>query len=114
MIGLAGVDIPVWAVRKLIASSINVIVQVSRLPGGKRKVVTVAEVTGMEGETYSMHELFEFVQQGVDNDQVVTGHFRATGIRPRCLNKLKARGINISPELFAERILRTNKPGIRS
>jgi pilus assembly protein CpaF len=109
MIGLAGVDIPVWAVRKLIASSINVIVQVSRLPGGKRKVVTVAEVTGMEGEIYSMQELFEFVQQGVDNDQVVIGHFRATGIRPRCLNKLKTRGVTLSPELFAERILRTQK-----
>jgi pilus assembly protein CpaF len=109
MIGLAGVDIPVWAVRKLIASSINVIVQVSRMPGGKRKVVTVAEVTGMEGEIYSMQELFEFVQQGVDNDQVVIGHFRGTGIRPRCLNKLKARGVNVAPELFAERILRTKK-----
>jgi pilus assembly protein CpaF len=108
MIGLAGVDVPVWAVRKLIASSINVIVQVSRLPGGKRKVVTVAEVTGMEGDVYSMQELFEFVQQGVDNDQVV-GQFRATGIRPRCLNKLKARGVTVSAELFSERILRTQK-----
>lgn len=109
MIGLAGVDIPVWAVRKLIAASINVIVQVSRVPGGKRKIVTVAEVTGMEGEVFSMQELFEFVQQGVDNDGVVTGQFRATGIRPRCLNKLKARGVVLSPELFAERVLRTKK-----
>jgi pilus assembly protein CpaF len=109
MIGLAGVDIPVWAVRRLIASSINIIVQVSRLPGGKRKIVTVTEVTGMEGDVFSMQELFEYVQQGVDQDQVVTGHFRATGIRPRCLSKLKARGVHLSPELFTERILRTKR-----
>jgi pilus assembly protein CpaF len=105
MIGLAGVDIPVWAVRKLIASSVNLIVQVARLAGGRRKVVTVSEIVGMEGEVLSMHDLFEFVQTGMDADKVVTGHFRATGIRPRCLNKLQVRGANLTPQLFTERIL---------
>jgi pilus assembly protein CpaF len=114
LIGLAGVEIPVWAVRKLIASSINLVVQVSRLPGGKRKVVTISEVTGMEGDVFSMQELFEFVQQGVDNDQVVTGFFKATGIRPRCLNKLKIRGANLPVEMFAERQLRPQKARERS
>jgi pilus assembly protein CpaF len=105
MIGLAGVDLPVWAVRRLIASSVNLIVQVARLAGGKRKVVTVSEIVGMEGEVLSMHDLFEFVQTGMDADKTVTGHFRATGIRPRCLNKLQVRGANVTPQLFAERIL---------
>jgi pilus assembly protein CpaF len=105
MIGLAGVDIPVWALRKLIAASVHLIVQVARLPGGRRKVVTVSEIAGMEGEVVSMHELFEFVQTGLDADQGVTGYFRATGIRPRCLTKLQARGANVTPQLFTERIL---------
>jgi pilus assembly protein CpaF len=109
MIGLDGVEITVLAVRKLIASSINLVVQVSRLAGGKRKVVTIAEITGMEGEVFSMQELFEFVQTGIDKDQVVVGHFRATGIRPRCLSILKARGAAVPVELFAERVLRPQK-----
>jgi pilus assembly protein CpaF len=109
MIGLAGVDTPVWALRKLIASSVNVIVQVARLPGGKRKVVTVSEITGMEGEIVSMHELFEFVHTGMDADQVVTGHFRATGIRPRCLNKLQMRDASMTSQFFIERILQVRR-----
>jgi pilus assembly protein CpaF len=105
MIGLAGVDIPVWAVRKLIGASVNIIVQVARLAGGKRRIVTVSEIVGMEGEIVSMHDLFEFVQTGMDADQAVTGHFRATGIRPRCLNKLLVRGASLTPQHFTERIL---------
>jgi pilus assembly protein CpaF len=105
MIGLSGADIPVWAIRKLIATSVNLVVQVSRVPGGKRKVVTVSEIVGMEGDVVSMHELFEFVQTGVNPDQVVEGHFRATGIRPLCLKKLQSRGVRMPPELFMERRL---------
>jgi pilus assembly protein CpaF len=109
MIGLAGVEIPAWAVRKLVASSVNLIVQIARLPGGLRKVVAVAEITGMEGEVVSMHELFQFVQTGVDADQVVVGCFRATGNRPQCLKKLQSRGAKVTAQLFAERILPTQK-----
>jgi pilus assembly protein CpaF len=109
MIGLAGLNLPLWAIRKLMASSVNLIVQVSRLPGGKRKIVTIAEITGMEGDTVSMHDIFQYVQTGVDTANVVEGYFCATGIRPQCLNKLRIRGANLPIELFAERQLQTQK-----
>jgi pilus assembly protein CpaF len=107
IIGLAGLNLPIWAIRRLIASSVTLIVQVSRLPGGKRKIVTIAEITGMEGETVSMHDLFEYVQTGVDESQVVQGYFRATGIRPQCLHKLMVRGAKLPVDMFADRRLQT-------
>jgi pilus assembly protein CpaF len=107
MIGLAGLNLPIWAIRRLTASSVTLIVQASRLPGGKRKIVTIAEIAGMEGETVSMHDLFEYVQTGVDESGVVEGYFRATGIRPQCLNKLTVRGAKLPVELFADRRLHT-------
>jgi pilus assembly protein CpaF len=109
MIGLAGVDVSVWAIRKLVVSSINLIVQLARLPGGKRKIVAISEITGMEGEVLSMHELFEFVQTGIDAHGAAQGHFRATGIRPKCLPKLNARGASVPVQLFAERVLQSTQ-----
>jgi pilus assembly protein CpaF len=109
MLGLAGAEIAPWAIRRLMATTVNLVVQVARLPGGRRKVTTISEITGMEGEILSMHELFEFVQTGVDLDQGVAGFFRATGIRPRCLSKLQARGQAVTPQQFAERNLPTQK-----
>jgi pilus assembly protein CpaF len=109
MVALSGTDIQTWAVRRLVATSVNLIVQVARLAGGRRKVVNISEITGMEGDIVSMHTLFEFVQTGVDNELATVGHFRATGIRPHFLKKLQARGANLKPELFAERVLRVQK-----
>jgi pilus assembly protein CpaF len=109
MIGLAGLNLPIWAIRRLLASSVTLIVQISRYPGGKRKVATIAEITGMEGETVSMHDIFEYVQTGVDEAQVVQGYFRATGIRPQCLHKLAVRGAKVPVELFADRRLQTKR-----
>jgi pilus assembly protein CpaF len=111
MIGLAGVEIPVWAVRRLVASSVNLVVHVARLPGGRRKVVTISEITGMEGDVISMQDLFEFVQTGIAGDQAAVGYFRATGIRPRCLGRLQVRGTDVTPKLFTERVLQTQKNG---
>jgi pilus assembly protein CpaF len=110
MIGLAGLDLPIWAIRRLIASSVTLIVQIARLPGGKRKIVTIAEITGMEGETVSMHNLFEYIQTGIDESHVVEGYFRATGIRPQCLHKLMVRGAKLPVEMFADRQLQTQRP----
>jgi pilus assembly protein CpaF len=107
IIGLAGLNLPIWAIRRLIASSVTLIVQVSRLAGGKRKIVTIAEITGMEGETVSMHDLFEYVQTGIDQSQVVEGYFRATGIRPQCLHKMMVRGAKLPVDMFADRRLQT-------
>jgi pilus assembly protein CpaF len=105
MMGLAGVEIPVWAVRKLIAASVTLIVQVARLVGGSRKIVTISEITGMEGEVVTMHNLFEFVQTGVGRQTGVEGFFRATGIRPHCLNRLNISGADMPVEMFSQRRL---------
>ena len=108
---LWGMNLQPWAVRKLIAASINVVVQVSRLPGGKRRITSIAEVTGMEGDTISMHEIFSFVQTGVHATAGAEGYFSATGIRPQFLNRLKVRGADLPNELFIER--RLNSPNGR-
>jgi pilus assembly protein CpaF len=103
IVGLAGMDLPAWAIRKLIASCINLVIQVSRLPGGKRKITSITEVTGMEGDTIAMHEIFSYVQTGMNTALGAEGYLSATGIRPNLLHKLKVRGADLPPELFAER-----------
>jgi pilus assembly protein CpaF len=108
MVGMAGFDMPIWVIRRQIASSINVIVQAARLMGGARKITRIAEVTGMEGEVISMHDLFEFVQTGLDERRMAQGQFRATGMRPECLPKLEACGAGLAPEMFERR--RLNAP----
>jgi pilus assembly protein CpaF len=105
LMGMSGLDIPMWAVRKLIASSVQLVVQVARVAGGRRKVTAIAEVTGMESDVISMHELFVYSQTGVDADLASVGCFRSTGNRSHFLNRLQARGAAVSPQLFAERIL---------
>jgi pilus assembly protein CpaF len=105
--GLAGLDLPTWAVRKLIASSIGLVVQVTRQPGGKRKITSIAEITGMEGETVTMHEIFAFVHTGMNSAHGAEGHFTATGIRPQFLHKLKVRGAELPIEMFIERRLQS-------
>jgi pilus assembly protein CpaF len=103
IVGLAGMDLPSWAVRKLIASCINVIIQASRLPGGKRKITSITEITGMEGDTIAMHEIFTYVQTGMNLAHGAEGYLSATGIRPNLLNKLRVRGADLPTELFTER-----------
>ena len=105
MVGMAGFDLPIWTIRQQIASAIDIVVQVARLTGGPRKVVRISEITGMEGDVMSMHDLFEFRQTGLDEERRAQGHFSATGIRPVCLDKLEAAGVKIPVELFEQRIL---------
>jgi pilus assembly protein CpaF len=105
MVGMTGFDIPIWVIRKQVASSINVIIQVQRLIGGKRKIVKITEVTGMEGDVLSMHDIFEFVQTGVDEHRAAEGFFRTTGMRPECLAKLNASGMGLPVEMFERRTL---------
>jgi pilus assembly protein CpaF len=103
IVGLAGMDLPAWAVRKLIAGCISLVIQASRLPGGKRKITSITEITGMEGDTIAMHDIFSFVQTGMNSALGAEGYLSATGIRPVLLNKLKVRGADLPIELFAER-----------
>ncbi|MBI1916727.1 MAG: CpaF family protein [Planctomycetes bacterium] len=109
MVGMCGFDLPIWVIRKQIASAIHIIVQVSRLLGGARKVVKISEVVGMEGDNIVMHDLFVFKQTGVDDNRRAQGYFHTTGIRPNCLERLASLGCPLPYDLFERRIL---NPGL--
>jgi pilus assembly protein CpaF len=100
MIGMSGIDIPARSARAQIASAIDVAVQVARLADGRRKLVSLSELTGMEGEVVTMQEIFRFRQTGVSAEGLVQGKFEAAGIRPRFLDQVMAHGINLSADLF--------------
>ena len=105
LVGMAGFDLPIWVIRRQIASAIHIIVQVTRLMGGARKVVKISEVTGMEGDNLVMHDLFVFKQTGVDDRKVAQGFFQSTGIRPQCFERLGAQGAAVPIEMFERRVL---------
>jgi pilus assembly protein CpaF len=100
MVLMAGMDLPLRAVREQIASAFDLIVHLDRLVDGNRKVVQISEVQGMEGDIIVMQDIFRFVQTGVQNGRV-QGHFTATGVRPKFMAKLEAAGIFMSPTIFA-------------
>lgn len=100
MVGLAGVNVVQKALRQQIISGLSVIIQVARLSDGRRKIISIQEITGMEGDMITMQEIFCFEQTGVAPDGTVLGHFRATGIRPRFADKLQARGAPLADYLF--------------
>ena len=102
MISMAGLDIPDKAIRQQIASAIQIIIQVSRLADGSRRVTSVQEITGMEADTLTMQEIFCFNQTGIDQSGRVLGHFGATGIRPRWSERIVAFGIDLEAGLFGE------------
>jgi pilus assembly protein CpaF len=105
MIAMAGFDIPLRALRTQVAAAIQIVIQAKRLPGGKRKVISVSEITGMEGEQIQMHDIFLFEQTGAAPDGHAQGQFLATGIRPRSADRIEARGLKLPTEMFARRIL---------
>ncbi|MCB2193549.1 MAG: CpaF family protein, partial [Deltaproteobacteria bacterium] len=100
MISMAGLEIPDKAIRQQIASAIQIVIQVSRLADGSRRVSSVQELTGMEGETLTMQEIFRFQQTGLDERGRVVGHFGPTGIRPRWSDRITAFGIDLGADLF--------------
>ena len=100
MISMAAPGLPTKAMRQQISSAIGVVVQVSRLTDGKRKLVSIQEVTGMEGDIITMQEIFSFRQTGLDADAAVQGYFSATGVRPRFSERLGNFGITIPDKLF--------------
>lgn len=100
MIGMSGIDISPRSARNQIASAINLVIQVARLADGHRRVVSVQEITGMEGETITMQEIFRYRITGRSDDGAVLGHFEATGLRPRLLGEAQAYGISLPSELF--------------
>jgi pilus assembly protein CpaF len=100
MLGMTGMPMTVQSIRSQISSAIDVIVQLTRLSDGKRKVTAVSEVTGMEGEIIQMQDIYRFVRTGMDGNGNIEGHFEATGIRPRFLEDLKAMGIEFPGSYF--------------
>ena len=102
MIGMAAtMSIP--SIRSQIASGIQLILQLQRMPDGRRRVTSIAEVTGMEGDMIQMQEIFGFVREGVDDRNQVVGQFRASGVRPRFLTELKNQGIEVPGQAFDPR-----------
>ena len=100
MVGMAGMPMSQMSIRGQIASAITVIVQVERLHDGSRKLVSVSEITGMEGDVVQMQELMKFQKMGVDDQGRVKGLFRSTGIRPRFLERIAELGFEIPGEIF--------------
>ena len=100
MIGMSGVDIPARSARAQIASAVNVVIQVGRLADGRRKLLSLSELTGMEGEVVTMQDIFRYRQTGVSADGQILGRFEATGIRPRFLDHVETHGITLSSDLF--------------
>src|SRR5947209_7910750 len=100
MIGMAGLPMSQLSIRGQIAAAVRMIVQLQRMADGKRRVTSVAEITGMEGDIIQMQEIFKYVRTGTGPDNTVIGHFQATGVRPRFLNDLIAMGIKIPGSYF--------------
>ena len=100
MIGMSGIDIPARYARSQISSAIQIVIQLSRMNDGRRKVVSISELTGMEGEIITMQEIYHFRHTGMGTDGQVQGRFEATGIRPRFLDQVAAQGLKLPADLF--------------
>ena len=96
---MAGMDLPVRAIREQIASAVDLIIQQQRLRDGSRRVINITEVQGMEGDVIVMSDIFSFEQQGMEHDKVV-GKLKPTGIRPKFYERIEATGIQLSPDIF--------------
>ncbi|MEJ7575692.1 MAG: CpaF family protein [Pyrinomonadaceae bacterium] len=99
MIQMTGMRLSDHAMRQQIASAVNLVIQVARLTDGTRRITSISEITGMEGETVTMQEIFQYERTGIDREGKVIGRFRATGIRPRFAERLKAYGMQL-PAIF--------------
>jgi len=100
MVSMANLNIPERAVRYQIASAVHAVVQIARLSDGTRKVITISEITGMDGDFLAMQDIFVFERTGVDENGKVRGAFRATGVRPQFAERLASAGLRLRPALF--------------
>jgi pilus assembly protein CpaF len=100
MVAMTGMNLPERSVRQQVASALTIVVQCSRLSDGTRKVVSISEITGMEENVISMHEIFTFARKGIGPNGRVIGAFRPTGIRPRFLERLRIAGVMLPAEMF--------------
>jgi pilus assembly protein CpaF len=100
MVSMANLNIPERAVRHQIAAALHAVVQIARLSDGTRKVITVSEILGMDGDSVAMRDIFEFERSGIDESGKVRGAFRATGTRPEFAERLAIAGARLRPALF--------------
>ena len=105
MVSMAGLNYPVHVIRQQAASALNLVVHLARMTGGRRKIVSIVEITGMEGDTMCMQDIFRFQQTGVGADGHAEGQFEVCGVRPQLLPRLEAEGIRMPANLFQRRVL---------
>ena len=100
LVGMAAPELPLWFIHRQIATTMNIVVHTTRLSGGARKIMQISEITGAEGDSISMHDIFLFDQSGVGSEKEAQGTFRATGIQPKCLDRMKRAGVNLPLSMF--------------
>jgi pilus assembly protein CpaF len=100
MMGMSGLSLPPKAMRYQVSSALSVVVQIARMSDGTRRLVSLQEITGMEGEVITMQEIFTYERTGMDKDGRVLGRFRATGIRPKFMGRLRTFGIDVREQMF--------------
>ena len=103
MVSMMGIELPAATVRSQIASGLHFVIQLSRLADGKRRVTSISEITGMEGDVITMQDIFKYRKLGKDEDGNILGEFISTGIRPQCSEELIAAGVDFDPETFLRR-----------
>lgn len=102
---MAGMELPMKAMRQQISSAVDLIIQANRLQGGPRKVTSIVEVMNMEQDVIIMQDVFRYRQLGIDQNGRAFGQFEATGVRPTFVSRLEAAGIKLPTNLFQERVL---------
>jgi len=100
MVLMSGMELPIKAIRQQIKGAIDIIVQLTRLSDGSRKIISITEVTGIESDIITMQEIFRFIQKGLDKNNRVIGEFQATGIVPTFIDEIRIKGINIDMDIF--------------
>jgi pilus assembly protein CpaF len=100
MVTMVGGDFPMQAVRSQVAAGLNLVVQLNRLSDGRRKVMSISEIVGLEGDTVTMQDIFVFKKMGVDAEGNVRGRMMATGVRPRCFEALMSSGVALATDAF--------------
>ncbi|AXI43417.1 CpaF family protein [Sulfitobacter sp. SK011] len=106
MVTMLGVDLPIKTIRSQISSAIHIVIQLSRLSDGSRRVISVSEITGMEDDTITLQDIFVYKRRGKSSDGTILGDFLPTGIRPKCFDQLVVAGIDIDPKMFMRKEVR--------
>jgi pilus assembly protein CpaF len=105
MVSMAGLNYPVHVIREQMSSALHLLIQVARMTGGRRRLVSIAEITGMEGEVVCLQDTFRFRQTGVNEEGHATGYFEACGVRPQLITRLMEEGVKLPDDLFVHRKL---------